>query len=251
METPEYMALDKENNFLYICDLVLNEVFKCSITESGSLTSCGNSTATDLTSPYDIALDNVSKSAYITSFQGDMIKCTVDIDGDLINCTQLNVPGEPVVIAIDSVSRRAYYSDYSSASVYKCDTENNGNLSNCAVTAAGTTFQRPEYIALDTTSNVAYVAEFAVNETSLQAAIYTCRINPSNGELENCKTTANDYEFFGIRGIALNILGQKAYINQLPARNVTSCDIVNGELENCAPGPNVGLMFPVGIELYD
>jgi hypothetical protein len=133
--------------------------------------------------------------------------------------------------AIQLTTKKLYVSNWNGGSISLCSITDAGTIAHCLVSAVSGTFLNPE--ALTINGNYLFVA-------NIGGGISSCAIDSQTGELTACNNAINDTllpPVYGPDGIAIQ--SNVAYIansglDDLTKQGVTTCDVNNQNLTNCA-----------------
>jgi hypothetical protein len=242
--------------FAYITNYVNNRnptISLCPINPDGTFGSCKSSgnTGISFSNPYQIALNNLGTSAYITnSGDGTVLLCPININGTFGNCTDSgagNIFGGTSGIVLNRLGTIAYVTNplTNGGNVFKCPISPNGTFGACIDSGnMGINFNTPNGIALNNNGTVAYIA----NANNNANFVSKCPIN-ADGSFGVCIDSGAI--FSGPLGVVLNSAGTIAYVTNGSNNTVSKCQInAFGGFSSCTDS-GAGSIFnqPFGISL--
>lgn len=209
-----------------------DNITRCEVLQNGDFASC-QIAASGFRNPFGMTTNPSQTLVYVSNNfmnTGNVLKCAFTANDDLA-CSVAS-PVLPVALFFGitfNPSGTLIYVTRSSSSVLRCSIDNVGNLFNCANTTAGV-FTAPLDTAFNQAGTTVYISEFF-------SGITRCDVDV-NGDFLNCAATGSG--FISPVGIALNNTETRAYVvngqNNLIG-SVSKCDIVSGNLVNCAIMP--------------
>jgi DNA-binding beta-propeller fold protein YncE len=120
--------------------------------------------------PHGLQLNSANDRIYVvnTNFGSDtpVTSCDVLPDGSIDNCQFSTSFGSGLVgIAVNSAETKAFITSSGNNSLYTCDISA-GTLSNCQ-NSGQSSFDFPEYIAINSTNTFLYIANYSSNSTTV------------------------------------------------------------------------------------
>lgn len=230
-------------NFAYIVSQNNNIIFLCSVnSNTGMLSNCINSGASNLSTPVDIVLNPLGTFAYITNAGNDtVVKCTINPNTKgLSGCAATPTDGsesnlgEPIGITLNSTGTIAYTTNAQANAVFCTINSNTGTLNNCQPT--GSNVYAPFGISLNSTNTLAYIGNFQ------NAGITVCSINQTTGALNSCLfEPVGDGFITAIIGATLNSANTLAYISASAAPGFILLSTINPQTGSLGPAqPTAG-----------
>lgn len=235
---PQGIVLNNAGTMAYISSFALADVIQCPINANASFGTC---IATPITSPSGffseygmITLNSTNTIAYIPQYDPSpgVIACPIVNDLILGTCTNTGatgLTGYPSGIVLNSTDTVAYIAAYgNSPGVVVCDVSGT-TFSNCVLktgNGTGITFSEPGGVALNTSGNILYVADYGTG------SVYGCAVTPNNTAFfSSCFTATTSTP--DAWGIAIDKSGTFAYVANYNT-NVYQCPILpNGTFGSC------------------
>ncbi len=189
------------NTYAYVAGV--SAVYRCNISDNGSLTSCvatGKSLGKKKAMhwlPNGIAFNRMGQSTYAyVAASSKLFQCSVDSNGELIDChkagqtpAKIGITWHPNDLAFTRQGGGFYAYVADPYHVYVCNVTNGGGLTNCTQTGStkdGTALNwLPNSIAFNLNASVKYAYVVGVYN------IYLCDAG-INGLLSNCGVAATD-----------------------------------------------------------
>ncbi len=204
--------------------------------------------------PVSLILNSAGTLAYISNFNGlNILRCDVNgSNGQLSGCVNTGATGtgfqpgviiEPYATQLSLDGTMAYIVSNGDATIYKCDVQLNGDLSNCTNASPGTTLNDPVDLVFNSPHTQAYITRRSAG------SILKCDVG-SDGMLTNCATTAT-----GISApfqITFNSTDSIAYIGRavFDVSGIFKCAVDSqGNFSQCASAGATSIFIPLGVSV--
>lgn len=189
---PEGIGLNPDATIAYIAS-TSGTIMQCSLNPDGTINSCVDQSVPGINIPFNIAINNANRLAYITDdCCGRVIKCIVGVNGALGSCTDsIDSFSLPNGIVLNNANTLAYVVNQASPGegIAICPIVN-GDFGVCSL-FTDALFVNPTGIALNPSGTRAYIAD-------LDDIVVVCNVDV-NGSLSACVDSGQSFsQSFGI-----------------------------------------------------
>jgi hypothetical protein len=160
-------------------------VYQCTLNSDGTVASCADTDADNISYPSGISLNPGGTVAYIADYEY-LVSCDVNASsGNFSNCTQnvLIANTFNAGIAVNPTNTFVYAANQTQNLIQQCTIDpSNGTLPSCSSVSSST--QNATGIALNSATSFLYVNNGTNNQ------VQQCTVNSSNGNVSGCNTNA-------------------------------------------------------------